>query len=197
MKYFARIDKKNVGPFSLSQLVETGIRPSTYIWHKGLPDWIPASEDPEVCRGIRRYLAGFDPETGAPIHSLSSSALTAQRESKEDSSTESATQPHSVRSFPEPADSTDYNIPPTGVSVIMAVVVTICCFPLTGFVAIFFAMRSKANWKMSEQEGIDEKTRSIYRHNSHNDARIYRMMVGISFFLGLILVGLTFSRTFM
>lgn len=194
MKYFARINKTTEGPFSLTQLVEAGIRPSTYIWRKGLPDWIRASEDPEICRAMRRYLAGLDPMTGNPPVTADRSIIP---DSEKNTSETTPQQGIGIRGFAEPPNSTDYSVAPQGVSIIMAIVITICCFPITGLLAIFFAMRTKANWKMSEQPGTDEQTRMVYRKMSHDDARKYRMMAGITFCIGLILIGWTISKTFL
>lgn len=192
LKYFARINKTTEGPFSLSELVEAGIRPSTYIWHKGLADWIQASEDPEVCRGMRRYLAGFNPETGE----LRVRENTVAPQQRDDTPVKGSMR-IMLRNFPESDAQPDYSLKPTGVSAVMAFVMTICCFPVTGIMAVFFAMRCKANWKMSEQPDMDEKTRVAFRRKSHDDARLYRMMIGITFFIGLILMGVAFSRAFL
>ena len=67
MKFFARIDDTQVGPLGLGQLIEAGVRPSTYVWHKGMADWEKAEDVPEICRAMRRALAGLDPETGMEI----------------------------------------------------------------------------------------------------------------------------------
>lgn len=180
--------------------MEAGIRPSTYVWRKGLDDWRRASEDPEICRAMRRYLAGFDPETGLPLPSpggTPAGVSTGTDLGKETGVNPASEQRISIRSIPEPPDNTNYSFPPTGVSIVMAIVMTICCFPPTGLLAIFYAMRCKAQWKMSEQEGIDDAQQNLYRRKSHDDARIYRMTIGITFFLGLIMVGVTLARTLM
>ncbi len=36
MKYFAVIDKKQIGPCSIEELVEAGLRPDNYVWCKGI-----------------------------------------------------------------------------------------------------------------------------------------------------------------
>lgn len=202
MKYFARIDKQTVGPLSLTQLVTAGVRPSTYIWRKGMPDWIQASEDPEICRALRRYLAGMDPETGLQISLPSETdkgfiSPDGADTNKEVNNSVNGGSFRSIRSFPEVPDMTDYNVKPQGVSVIMALVMTFLCFPVTGIIAVFFAMRTQAHWKMSNQEGLTPEQRADCRRKSHDDARLYRMMIGITFSIGLIIIGLAFSRSFL
>lgn len=193
MKYFARINKENIGPLSLTALIESGIRPSTYIWYKGLDDWIKAEEDPEVCRAIRRYLAGLDPLTGGEI----SAEPTAEEQRNElvRIHRESASRGFfGIRGIPENNIEADISLKPN-VSIIMAILATLLCFPITGLIAIFFAMRSKAYWKMGEAEGVNGEQRINYHRLSHNDARLYRMMMGITFFLALIVIGFVISRS--
>lgn len=56
MKYFAMIDGRRVGPATIEELVAQGLRPSDYVWHKGLDDWQPAHLDAEICRHFRGRL---------------------------------------------------------------------------------------------------------------------------------------------
>lgn len=191
MKYYARINKENVGPLSLKELVEAGIRPSTYVWCKGMPDWQHAEDNPEICRAMRRYLAGLDPETGRDL----SIANTPSDETSSAEDNLPGNMPIGLRGIPEPPAQINYDVKPAGVSIFLAIIVTICCFPITGIVAIFFAMRCSTDWKMSETSGISDKERDKYRKKAYEDARIYKMMIGISIFMGLIMVGFTFSRT--
>lgn len=190
MKYYARINKENVGPLSLKELVEAGIRPSTYIWCKGMADWQPAGDDPEVCRAIRRYLAGLDPETGANMVSAEPGDQTVEPMPEEPGNAITG-----IHGIPEPPSQIDYSMQPPGVSVFTAIIVTLCCFPLTGAIAIFFALRCRADWKMAQQDGMSQAQSLEYRKKAWEDARIYRMMVGISLCLGLIMIGAAFSRT--
>lgn len=191
MKYFARINKETVGPLSLKELVEAGLRPSTYIWYKGLDDWQRAEEDPDICRGLRRYLAGYDPETGE----LPEAQVAKEEADPKEEMRQMAEQGmFGLRGLPEPPDRTDYTAKPMGVSVITALLATLFCFPITGLIAVFFAMRCSAYWKMSEQPGIADAERRDYQIKSHSHARVYKMMLGITLCLGLIMAGIAFSR---
>ncbi|MDE6234627.1 MAG: GYF domain-containing protein [Muribaculaceae bacterium] len=197
MKFFARIDDTQVGPLGLGQLIEAGVRPSTYVWHKGMADWEKAEDVPEVCRAMRRALAGLDPETGMEIerqNNASDSALPSQEEIAE-AEREAASQGlRGLRGLPEPGITPDYSRRPQGVSVIGAIIATLMCFPLTGLVAIWYAMKCQAHWKMSEDPQIKTVAAEQLRRQAHEDARIYRMMMGITFCLGIIMVGFAFSR---
>ena len=61
MKYFAMIDGRQHGPFSLDDLVKEGVRPDTYVWCKGMDDWAMASDVPDICRYFRQRLSGSLP----------------------------------------------------------------------------------------------------------------------------------------
>ncbi len=48
MQYYVRSGSENLGPFSLEDLQSRGITPETFVWYEGRPDWLPASEIPEL-----------------------------------------------------------------------------------------------------------------------------------------------------
>lgn len=200
IKYFARIDKTQVGPLTLSELLCRGIRPSTYVWCKGMPDWQKASEVPDICRAMRRALAGLDPETGGPRTDTAE-----QIPATEQPRFDPTMPPRNRQEFTdylrqaiseaEEQQKENYSIPPQGISIFMAVLATILCFPLTGLVAIWFAYKCRSDWRHSEQEGVSETQRDLLRRSAHENARLYRMMIGITFSLGIIVLGMTLSRT--
>lgn len=52
------IGDRRVGPLELDDMVKEGVRPDTYVWCKGMADWMPASDVPDICRYFRMRLAG-------------------------------------------------------------------------------------------------------------------------------------------
>ena len=66
-RYFVRIDGKQIGPLSPEEVVASGVRPSTYIWRKGLDGWIKAEEDADICREIRRKFSESALSTSPPV----------------------------------------------------------------------------------------------------------------------------------
>ena len=48
MQYFMIIDGQQRGPFQRDMLVMQGLRPDTYVWREGMPNWAPASTMPEL-----------------------------------------------------------------------------------------------------------------------------------------------------
>ncbi|MDE7420900.1 MAG: DUF4339 domain-containing protein [Muribaculaceae bacterium] len=61
MKYFAMIGGQQYGPMELDDMVKEGIRPDTYVWCKGMDDWMQAAEVPDICRYFRQRLSGTLP----------------------------------------------------------------------------------------------------------------------------------------
>ena len=46
MEIYIHANGSNMGPYSLEQLKDLGIRPDTPVWYNGLPDWTPAGVAP-------------------------------------------------------------------------------------------------------------------------------------------------------
>ncbi|MDE6479321.1 MAG: DUF4339 domain-containing protein [Muribaculaceae bacterium] len=61
MKYFAMIGGRQYGPMSLDDMPKEGVRPDTYVWCKGMDDWMQASDVPDICRYFRQRLSGTLP----------------------------------------------------------------------------------------------------------------------------------------
>ena len=61
MKYFAMIGGRQYGPMSLEDMPKEGVRPDTYVWCKGMDDWMQASDVPDICRYFRQRLSGTLP----------------------------------------------------------------------------------------------------------------------------------------
>lgn len=61
MKYFAMIGGRQYGPMDLEDMSAEGVRPDTYVWCKGMDDWMQASEVPDICRYFRQRLSGTLP----------------------------------------------------------------------------------------------------------------------------------------
>lgn len=200
VKYFARINKRQIGPLTMTELINAGVRPETYVWAKGMPDWQRASDVPDICRAMRRTLAGLDPETGVDIREAPPREADVEP-SKFDPShppRNRAEMAEFLRQAIEEAEANarpDYTIPPQGVSIFMAVLATILCFPLTGLVAVWFAYKCKDDWTKSHREEIPSAEREELQRSAHENARLYRMMIGITFCLGIIMVGMALSRT--
>ena len=187
-KYYAMIDGEQKGPFSLEELPAAGVRPSTYIWCKGLPDWQKAEDNADVCRLFRNHLYDImhpspQPEITANPGESSDDRWKIQPDQPKD--------PHASRfdgilrqagedplpSLEEIEAQEDKSTPPVSM-VGYAWLVTIFCFWPTGIAALAYAYKSKRAWKNGENEV------------AHDCCRLAKMWTGISLFIGLIIYGL-------
>lgn len=178
------IDGRQCGPFELSQLADAGVRPDTYVWCKDMSDWEKARDVAEICRFFRCRLAGVN------MPDLNNSQPTDQPNGlKHDSDNI----PFRFRRIiadsditPAPAHDTqpDTSQPPKTL-LPLAILFTLLCFPLTGFVAIYYSVMASRLWAEGQKDRTDAKE---YREMAHDYARQAKMWTGITFFLGLILI---------
>ena len=179
------------GPYELDELSGAGVRPDTYVWCKTMTDWQQARDVAELCRHFRRQLAGLNiPEKQPAENSVS-----------EDPQDNIDTVPLRFRNYvrrsgtpvgdPLPEESADPDSPPRSM-LVPAVIATLLCFPLTGFVAIYFAIMTRRLWKEGLKPGENAED---YRRMSHDYARQTKMWLGITFFLGLIFMAFLYRHS--
>ena len=48
MKYYMHIGGQQVGPYEENELPSHGLTASTMVWREGMPDWVAASQVPEL-----------------------------------------------------------------------------------------------------------------------------------------------------
>lgn len=195
MRYFAMIDGERRGPFSLDQLSDAGVRPDTYVWCKGMDDWQKAEEVADICRHYRRRI--FD-----LMHPSSPGTGSARDAEAAPAADPYADIPPRYRAMARRA-----GIPPAGTAerrpdtsmppsptLFLAIFLTLFCFPLTGFVAIYYSYRARAAWTESlrsesknDRKLYSDSEREQLRADAHDFDRSAKMWTGITFFLGLIL----------
>ena len=61
MAYYIHENGSSSGPYSIGQLLQKQILPSTPIWKEGLPDWTIASHLPELQGGATQIPPPFQP----------------------------------------------------------------------------------------------------------------------------------------
>lgn len=182
--YFAMINDERQGPFTLEELHDAGVTPETYVWCKGMGDWVQAGEVADICRFYRQRL--FD-----KMHPV--------RKVEDPKVEEAAVMPKSngiFGSYPFPMpneEPADMSHPPVSM-LMVSILMTLLCFPPTGFIAIYYSMMSRKAWDRSmdnaggaSRQGYSEEERREFRRVAYDSARSARMWVGITFFLGLIL----------
>lgn len=151
------------GPFSLDKLPEAGVKPDTYVWTKGMPDWEKAEDVAEICRMFRRRLYDLmhpSPELSSP----SADQGTPQSASPAPESDGSISRfDHIIKrddpdaSLPtiEEIDAREDKTMPPHPNLALAILATILFFPPTGFLAIYAAIQSKKLWKAISNPSIN------------------------------------------
>lgn len=176
MRYYAMIDGRQAGPFEISELAEAGVRPDTYVWCKGMADWEKAEDVADICRMFRQRLYDL-------MHPGSVAAEREMRRAEENPDDEYGDVPSSFRriveesgTVPGPAlpSEPDMESEPRSM-LVYAILSTLLCFPLTGFVAIYYSVAMSKAWRNGEKE------------IAHDYSRQAKMWTGITFFLGMIL----------
>ncbi|MBE6314087.1 MAG: DUF4339 domain-containing protein [Bacteroidales bacterium] len=172
MKYFAIIDDKQCGPFLPQEMPAVGVRPSTYVWCKGMTDWQQAREVADICRFYRNHIYDICHPTPTPI-TVSDSAPAVNENI-----------PLRFRSFipadtdVSPLNDNEDTTQPPKTWMSLAIIATIFFFFPTGIVAIIMSHRADRLWK--EGKVVE----------SHEVARKAKMMTGFSICIGLILFAL-------
>ena len=194
-KYYAMIDGEQKGPFSLEELPGAGVRPSTYIWTKGMDDWQKAEDNADVCRLFRNHLYDIMHPGYGEVQSFGGIG---QSEDKVQNDLDrwkvkpdEPKGPYPTRfdkylqengedplpTLEEIESQKDVSTPP--VSMIgYAWLVTVFCFFPTGIVALIYAYESKKAWKNGDDK------------NAHELNRKAKMWTGVTFFIGIIGYGL-------
>lgn len=206
MRYFAMIEGERKGPYELTELPEAGIGPDTYVWCKGMADWEKAEDVADICRFYRQRLFdmmhgespgpesgaapaaadGADPYAGVPLRFRQM-----MRNAGADPEAFSNTQ-----------EEPDYDRPPMP-TVFLSVMMTILCFPITGFVAIYYSFKARQTWIESQRsetgnnkELYSQTERRELRRKAHDYERLAKMWLGITFFVTIILAALLGTRLF-
>ena len=67
----------------LDDMPREGVRPDTYVWCKGMADWMKADEVPDICRYFRQRLSGTLPSQKYGVESDIERMKAAEEEEQE------------------------------------------------------------------------------------------------------------------
>lgn len=198
--YYAMLGETQVGPMTLDQLAALGVRPDTYIWCKGMDDWGRADENGDICRFFRQRLS----ELRHPVARPAEPAVPQEASDIQDDDY-SAVPPrfrYYVRKTGGPApeaadhDPADHDpaVPPPAGMLPVALLTSIICFPVTGIVAVYFAVKARKFWaeaKRSDSRSsaplYSDGERDSIRKQMADAVRQCKMWTGITICMGLIL----------
>lgn len=186
-KYFAFIDGNQQGPFDLYDLKSAGVRPSTYVWAKGMDDWKRADEVEEIRDLFRRHLEDIKENPKKEIiETVEQEVVGREPQQQNPPQFRFGRIPASVE--PEP----DINIPPQ-VSMTLAVLSLILCFPLTGIAAVIFTYKAQKTWERALNPETPAEESEQLKRQSHEYERQSKMWLGLSVAFGIIFWTLIFS----
>lgn len=199
MRYFAMIDGERRGPFTLEELHSAGVTPDTYVWCKGMEDWEKAEDVADICRFYRQRIFNLMHPSAAPEPEQNTTDNPG-----EDDEDPYMNFPLRFRNYARQAGADpeineqepDYNHRPTSLIPLSVTLLLLCC-PLTGFVALYYAIRSRQAWNEAHRSTQDhnkelysDSERQAFSRKAHEYARLARMWCGITFFLGFFLAAL-------
>ncbi len=174
------IDGERRGPLTLDALHEEGVGPDTYVWTKGMSDWEKAADVADICRYYRQRIFNR-------MHPVA----VRREEPKQE---EEKPKGYAGYPYPMPSDEPENPYQPPVSLLTVSILLTLLCFPPTGFVAVYYSVMSRKAWDQAShsesKKGKDLYTpeeRTRYRKEAHDAARNAKMWVGITFFLGIIL----------
>ena len=191
-QYFAFIDGEQRGPFPLDRLTEAGLRPSTYVWCKGMADWQRADSVDEIRSLFRRHIeTRKEPVRPTPEEIRPNQGNNGPFPRQEGG--ESADNPPQMR-FPLPPteENVDINRPPQ-VSMVLAILSLIICFLPTGIAAVFFTYKATKTWDESNRPETGVEQREELRRRCHDYERLSKMWLGLTLAFGIIFWTLVFS----
>ena len=185
------IDGSRRGPFTLEELHSAGVTPDTYVWCKGMDDWEKAEDVADICRFYRQRIFNLMHPSAA---SEASSSEAGVEETDEDPY---ADFPLSFRHYARQAgadpeireEEPDTSHRPTSLIPLSITLLVLCC-PLTGFIALYYAIMSRRAWDEAHRSTQDhtkelytDSERQALSRKAHEYARLARMWCGITFFL--------------
>lgn len=195
-RYFAMIEGEQRGPYTLEELPGAGVGPQTYVWRKGMEDWEQAGDVADICRFYRQRIFSL----------MHPSPIPAADETQRDENGEESGENRGLRfgigsNLPLPSHEPENPDMPPQTMLVGAILMTLFCFPPTGFVAIYYSIMSskawgKANHSVSRQGAplYTDEERAEYKRKAHDCSRLAKMWTGITFFLGIIVYSIIFHK---
>lgn len=190
-KYFAFIDGEQKGPFTLDQLTEVGVHPSTYVWCKEMADWQRADQVEEI-RNLFRHHIEVRKEAAQEVQPVAPADMRPDSKPEENS-------PRSARfSLPPVEEQVDLSRPPQ-VSMTLAVLSMLLCFFPTGIAAVVFTYKAQKCWETAvweeRKESMKKDSGAIedLRRRAHEYERLSKMWMGLTVAFGIIAWTLLFS----
>jgi hypothetical protein len=156
MNYWIIVDDKHSGPYTAQQLIDSGIKPETLVWHEGLTDWIAAGSAPELAEGMRqRDMAAAQAEAQAQAQAQAEAARQQQAQQQQQYQQPYQQQQPSYQQHPyaqrnQWAPQQPCSEPCPSTYIAWSIIVTIlCCTPL-GIAAVIYSTMVKTAYNRGD-----------------------------------------------
>lgn len=190
------------GPFTLDELAAAGVRPDTYVWCKEMSDWQRADEVADICRYFRQRIVALQhPEPRLPDVTAQQPVDNTPEEDPYEAVPpsfrymvrRSGEAPPDPKAIEDPAEHDPATPPPSGM-LVTAILAMLFCFPITGAVAVYFAVKARNTWaeasrshSKTSRELYSDMERTELRNAMADAVRHCKMWTGITVFLGLVI----------
>ena len=160
-----------------------------------MSDWEKAEDVADICRFYRQRIFNL-------MHPSASPTVTESVKQDDDSQEDPYLNfPLSFRRFARQAgadpnikeEEPDTSRRPTSLIPLSVTLLLLCC-PITGFIALYYAIKSRQAWNEAHRSTQDhnkelysDSERQAFSRKAHEYARLARMWCGITFFLGFFL----------
>lgn len=161
MKYFVAEGREATGPFSIEELRQKNLQPSTLVWHDRLPEWVRADEIDE----IRREVLGIPPI--APPSAFGQTPEPAQMYNQSNSGPNVppvngyAANRFGNQGYANQYDAERRDIPPCPPNYLpWAIGVTLCCCMILGVIAIIYSTKVNSLYSQGRYDEAYQASRT-------------------------------------
>ena len=153
-QYWIVVNRNHAGPYTSAQLKAMGISPDTYTWHRGLTQWVAASEIPELAAEL--WPAVQPPAPSAPVVVEETVMMTPPAPPAR-----VVVQPAPAATLTTEATADDDATCPPGYLWWSIVVAALFSLPL-GVIAIIFAAQVNRQWRDGDRAGARRSSERAY-----------------------------------
>ena len=158
-QYWIVVGRNHAGPYTTAQLKAMGIAPDTYAWHRGLTQWVAASEIPELAAEL--WPAVQPPAPSAPVVAEDIVVESVRMTPPAPPMRVAVQQPSPAGAQASAVQTSDDEACPSGYLWWSIVVAALFSLPL-GVIAIIFAAQVKRLWRDGDYAGARRSSERAY-----------------------------------
>lgn len=155
-QYWIVVGHNHAGPYTASQLKGMGIAPDTYAWHRGLTQWVAASEIPELAEALWPAV-----QSDQPVEPLATEGTVVEEVQTESVRLTPPTPPQRPES-PQAAATALATEPCPSSYLWWSIIVTILFSLPLGIIAIIFSAQVHRKWSCGDMDGARRSAERAY-----------------------------------